>query len=364
MSIEQRNEDSVLRKEGRTLDPLESVPKPKTETKPKTEPRQAKTFIPNKDEALHEVPEAITAGESLPHVSEYSGISLEAIPVKGLKSFLYGFGALLMVLVGWEVVTVLKSALEIHWLVAGSFALLLVLVGGLGLRVLRSYFRDQENLGALENIQKQARRLREVNNIGNAKTFVNELKRFYFDKPQAVYLQSCIEKLPDYSNDREVIDHIDCVFLQPLDKEALRRVSNFSLQTGAAVAVSPWAALDMLLSLWRSIKMIDDIAQVYGMRPSLANRYKLLGLVIHQLAFVGVSEIVIDQVVDEFGSSTLTSIASARMGQGLGAGIYTARIGIAAMKVSRPIAFTKDNQPKTKSVIRPIIEKMKALLGG
>jgi putative membrane protein len=161
-----------------------------------------------------------------------------------------------------------------------------------------------------------------------------------------------------------VIDHIDRVFLQPLDKEALRRISNFSLQTGAAVAVSPWAALDMLLSLWRSIKMIDDVAQVYGMRPSLANRYKLLKLVIHQLAFVGVSEIVIDQVMDEFGSSTLTGIASARLGQGLGAGIYTARIGIAAMSVSRPIVFSKENRPKAKSVIKPMIENMKAMMSG
>lgn len=357
MSIEQTSEGNSLRTEGRALEISEGEAKAKTET------RKAKTFVPNKEEALDEVPEAITAGESLPHVSEYSGISLDAIPVKGLKSFLYGFAALLIVLLGWEVVTVLKSALEFHWLLASSFALLLVLVSGLALRVLRSYMRDQENLGALETIQKQARRLSDVHDIGNAKAFVNDLKRFYSDKPQLVYLQRCIDKLPDYSNDREVIDHIDRVFLGPLDKEALRRISNFSLQTGAAVALSPWASLDMLLSLWRSIKMIDDVAQVYGMRPSLANRYKLLRLVIHQLAFVGASEIVVDQMVDELGSTTLTGIASARMGQGLGAGIYTARIGIAAMSASRPIEFSKNNKPRTKSVIRPVIEKMKALMG-
>ena len=39
--------------------------------------RQAKTFIPNQQEALNEVPEAITSGERLPHVSEYSAIRLE-----------------------------------------------------------------------------------------------------------------------------------------------------------------------------------------------------------------------------------------------------------------------------------------------
>lgn len=328
----------------------------------KADVRQAKTFTPNEAEALNEVPEAITSGERLPHISEYSGIALEAIPIKGIKSLFYGLGVLLLILVGWEVYSVFKSALEAHWIIASSFILLLVLISSLGIRVLRSYLRDQENIGKLDGIQKQARRLREAHDIGNAKSFINVLKDFYSNKPQDVYFQRCLEKLPDYSNDREVIDHIERVFLQPLDKEAMRRISNFSLQTGAAVAASPWASLDMLLSLWRSIKMIDDVAQVYGMRPSLSNRYKLLRLVIHQLAFVGVSEIVINNVMEEFGSSTLTSMASARLGQGLGAGIYTAKIGIAAMKVSRPIEFTTNNQPKTKSIIIPMIEKMKTML--
>jgi putative membrane protein len=128
------------------------------------------------------------------------------------------------------------------------------------------------------------------------------------------------------------------------------------------VAASPWASLDMVLSLWRSIKMIDDIAQIYGIRPSLTNRYKLLKLVFHQLAFVGSSEIVIDQVVHELGSSVLTSMASTRLAQGLGAGIYTAKIGIAAMEVSRPIAFLNSDQPKVKSVIRPMLGKMKTMV--
>lgn len=331
-------------------------------TKVKTEVRQAQTFIPGQAEILNEVPEAITAGERLPHISEYSGLSLEAIPVKGLKSFLHGLGLLLLVLVGWEVFTVFKSALEIHWLIASSFVLLLTLVSGLGFRALRSYLRDQENLGALENIQKQARRLSEVHDIGSGKTFVNELKDFYSNKPQNVYFKQCIEKLPNYANDREVVEHIDRTFLQPLDKEALRRISHSSLQTGVAVAASPWAALDMLFSLWRSIKMIDDVAQVYGMRPSLVNRYKLLKLVTHQLVFIGASEIVIDQMMEEFGSSTLTGMASARLGQGVGAGIYTAKIGIAAMKVSRPIGFLKEDQPKAKSIIRPMVDSMKAMM--
>ena len=325
-------------------------------------PRQAHSFTPERDEVLTEVPEAITAGERLPNIPAYAGIHLEALPIKGLKTFLYGFAALLSVLLGWEIVTVLLQALEVHWLLALSFVVLIVVVGALGFRSLWSYLYDPNKLEVLQALQNHASRLAEGQDFGDAKHFVAELNTFYSNKPQAVYFQQCLEQLADYSNDREVIGHIDRVFLQPFDKEALRRISIHSMQNGALVAVSPWATLDMLLALWRSIKMIDDIAEVYGVYPSLPNRYKLLKSVAKQLLLVGASEVLIDQVVGGVGAQSLTAMASARIGQGLGAGIYTARIGIAAMKASRPIAFTEDNKPKLKQLIKPMVNSLRKLI--
>ena len=324
--------------------------------------RQARIFTPEPNEALTEVPEAITVGERLPNIPEYAGIHLEALPVKGLKSFLYGLAALFSVLLGWEIVSVLLQALEVHWLLALSFVVIVMTIGALGFRSLWNYLYDPNKLEALQVLQNDSSRLAEGQDFGHAKHFVHKLKTFYSNKPQAVYFQQCLEQLPDYSDDREVIDHIERVFLQPLDKEALRRISTHSLQNGALVAVSPWASLDMLLALWRSIKMIDDIAEVYGIYPSLPNRYKLLKLVAKQLLLVGASEIIIDQLMGEFSAQSLTAMASARIGQGLGAGIYTARIGVAAMKVSRPIAFTEENKPKLKQLIKSMVNNLQRLI--
>jgi putative membrane protein len=328
----------------------------------KVKERKLKTFIPDDMESLNEVPESITAGERLPHISEYSGISLEALPLRGMKTFIYSAGLLLTILFGWEVFSVINSLLEIHWLLAWVFAGLVLLVLLLSLRVTWSFFKDRETIESLESLQKHSQHLSEVNDLGRAKELISEFNLFYLKKPQHVSFQRCLEQLPDYSNDREVVAHIERIFLRPLDKEALRRVSNYSLQTATAVAVSPWASLDMLLSLWRSIKMIDDVAQVYGMRPSLFNRYKLLKLVTHQLVFVAASEVVIDQVIEEFGSSTLASMAGARLGQGLGAGIYTAKIGVATMQVCRPIAFTSESKPKIKVLLSLIVNRLKSMM--
>ena len=356
MNIENKHEVKKKRSAGRRFDITSDV------LNKENKHRQTKTFIPEDAEQLNEVPESITSGERLPHISEYSGIALEALPLKGMKSFLWCLSLLLITLFSWEVFSVFTSLLAVHWILACSFSALISVVAVLAWRMVWAFFHDRENIEILESIQKTTQHLSEVNDLGRAKQLIEEFNAFYFNKPQNLYFQRCLEQLPDYSNDREVVEHIERVFLRPLDKEALRRVSNYSLQTATAVAVSPWTSLDMLLSLWSSIKMIDDIAQVYGVRPSMVNRYKLLKLVIHQLVFVAASEMVIDQVIEEFGTSTLTGLAGASLGQGLGAGIYTSKIGVAAMKVCRPIEFTSESKPNLKSLFSLIANNLRKMV--
>ncbi len=355
MTSEKHNDDRPTQKFGQTFDFHEEH-----ESSPVS--RQAKTFTPSQDETLTEAPESITTGERLPHISEYSSIRLEVLPLKGLKSFLYGIAALIVILGAWEIFNVFKNALDIHWLAGGAFLVFVTIVTGLGLRLLWRYLSDKENLEALEQIQEHSSRLSDNHDFGNAKPFINKLQLFYVDKPQAVFLQRCLKQLADYSNDREVIAHVERTFLQPLDQEAIQRVSSYSLQTGVSVAISPWASLDILLAFWRNMAMIDAVAQVYGIRPSLANRLGLLKSVLHQLAFVGASEVIIDQLANEMGASSLAGIASARLGQGLGASVYTAKIGIAAMSASRPIGFSKEQSPELKAIVVPIMKKIRQKL--
>jgi len=287
---------------------------------------------------------------------------LESLPLKGFKTFLYGLGLLVFVIVTAEIYSIYQYATEIHFLAAVLYLLILILVIGLGLRALWNYLRDPDNLSTLADIQLQASRLQKENTFGNSKPFIERLKSFYADKPHAVHFQRCIDQLPDYNNDRETIDHVERVFLEPLDNEAIRRISNHCLQTGTLVAASPWAALDMLLCSWRSIKMIDEISEVYGLRPSLLNRLKLVKSVARQMIFVGASELAIDMSTEVLGSQSLAAMASARVAQGIGAATYTARIGIAAMRVTRPIEFSEAKLPSSSALIVPILAILKKLV--
>jgi putative membrane protein len=343
------------RKEGRSFAPSakESVNDGKA--------RQGKTFTPEENENLTDVPESITAGERLPHVSEYSGLKLEALPVKGLKSFFYSIAAVLIAILSWELYKLVVFVLEQHWLLASLLGVLVGIVVVLSFRLVINFLTNKEGERALENIRTLASELKLSSGINDSQHFIRELSAFYADKPHAIHYQRCIDSLPDYANDREVLAHIDVVFLQPLDREALRRVSRYSAQTGVVVAASPWAIVDIVLVLWRSIKMIDDVAQTYGMRPSRLNRLKLLKKVIHQLAFIAVSEVVLDELLEQMGAVTIVGIASTRIAQGLGASVYTAKIGLAAMQVSRPCELS-ENQTNLSSILPPIVSNLKSLL--
>ena len=321
-----------------------------------TPSREAKVFMPDLDNDLSKVPVSITADDTVDET--YSGLTLEALPIKGLKSVVIGIASLFGVMSLWQIYTIFQSVLAFHWSAAAGFAGLIIIVAMLALRSVFSFMSDKENMAELQGIQDKAEQLKATNDVGQAKGFIAKLTAFYKGKPQAPLLAKCVKSLPDYSNDKEAMVHLEQVFLAPLDKAALRRVSKHSLQTGVVVAASPWAAVDMLLALWRSMKMIDEVGQVYGMRPSLANRYKLFKSVIRYLAFIGVTELALDEMLQEFGTTSLAGITGARVSQGIGAGVYTARIGLAAVTACRPISFSADNKPKLKDFIKRIVQRM------
>ncbi|USE39849.1 TIGR01620 family protein [Endozoicomonas sp. SCSIO W0465] len=184
-----------------------------------------------------------------------------------------------------------------------------------------------------------------------------QLRKLYQGKPQQVLLEQVLSEMPDYSDDREVLSHLDVHFFQKLDHQALTRISQHSQQVALMVALSPFAAVDMLLSVWRSIRMLDEICQVYGVRPSLPARSHLLTMVLEQMALAGAAELLSDQLAD-FTSNRLLGMVSSQAASGVGVGIYSARIGLRALALCRPVPFADDQKPGIGRLARSILTAM------
>ncbi|MDO6445707.1 TIGR01620 family protein [Colwellia sp. 1_MG-2023] len=147
--------------------------------------------------------------------------------------------------------------------------------------------------------------------------------------------------------------------LSSVDKKALDKTCKYSTESVVLVALSPIAIVDMLLMLWRNLKMIDEIANLYGLKLSYWSRIKLLKQVFINMVYAGATELIADVGTDLIGADLLGKL-SARLAQGLGAGMLTARLGLKTMHLCRPIPFEED-APKLKDVRKQLISQIKSL---
>lgn len=311
------------------------------------------------EEHSDQLPASVTADDE-PEETALNSQFFQLKP-KGKRSFKVLALSVATLFVGtfsWEVVDKISALFSVSQTagIAASALVAFIIFKALGAGV--SLWNNQREFARAKDIRSDAEKLRAEQAFGKAQPVLKALRALYCGKPQDDLLTQSLESLPDYANDQETVDHLSQGFLSKLDEMALQRISNYSQQTAVMVAVSPLASMDMLIAFWRSARMIDEISQIYGFSPSLLGRWMLIKKLMHQLAFTGLTEIVSDRLAT-LPSNRMLGIVSAASAQGLGAGIYTARLGLYTMRECRPIPFKKDERPKISDIMRNIASFLK-----
>ncbi|UYV20013.1 YcjF family protein [Halomonas qaidamensis] len=148
--------------------------------------------------------------------------------------------------------------------------------------------------------------------------------------------------------------------LAPRDREAQRLITRMSGETAIMVAISPLTLVDMALVAWRSLAMVDRLCRLYGLELGYASRLRLFRNVLHNMAFAGASELATDASMDML-SLDLAGRLSTRAGQGLATGLLSARLGLRAQRLCRPVAFTDEEQPKLADLRQDLWRQIKRL---
>lgn len=149
--------------------------------------------------------------------------------------------------------------------------------------------------------------------------------------------------------------------LQPIDKQAHTLISKNAAEAAVIVAISPLALVDMFFIAWRNIRLINNIAKIYGIELGYISRLRLLRMVLLNVAFAGASELV-QEIGMEWLSQDLTAKLSARAAQGIGVGLLTARLGIKAMEFCRPLVFHADEKPRLTNIHKELLSTLKSTL--
>jgi putative membrane protein len=137
--------------------------------------------------------------------------------------------------------------------------------------------------------------------------------------------------------------------LRPLDRAAYAAVARAARDAGAVTALAPTALLDTLLLLWRNLRMIREVAAIYGHRTGLAGTWFLLKRLATGAAVVAAADVAGSVLVHQLGNA-VADLLAAKVGEGAIAGARTARIGLWTMQLCRAVPFAEEDVPTLRKL--------------
>lgn len=157
------------------------------------------------------------------------------------------------------------------------------------------------------------------------------------------------------------IEHLSSEVYRDIDARAFGAVVRRSQQAALLAALSRIPLADFLISLWRSLALVREIAGIYGGRPGATGLFRLWRGVLYNLVYAEVSELAADALSQVLGESAATRL-SMQAAQGVGMGILIGRLGLEAIRVCRPVPFTgrEAQQPRLKILVEGLKHLVKA----
>lgn len=158
-------------------------------------------------------------------------------------------------------------------------------------------------------------------------------------------------------SDQELLDLFELKVLSKADAKVRQQIHQASADAAMAVAVSPFALADMLLVMWRTSKLLRQMAETYGASLGQLRSLILIKHLFAALLWAGSSELALDLGSDVLGAE-LTSKLSMRAGQGLIAGMLVARLGLAAQQLLRPLPLAKSQKLSLLDLSKALVRRL------
>ena len=248
----------------------------------------------------------------------------------------------------WNFVTGLLAANPIlGWTATTLFGLLTFAALGLALKEWTGYAR----LTRLDKLKTRAEAAMGDQDLKAARQLAEDLSALYANRPALAEARARLKTQSTEAFDADTVFALtEQTLLAPLDARAKEEVAAAARQVAMVTALVPLALADVVAALTSNLRMIRRIAEVYGGRAGTLGSWRLTRTVLTHLVATG-AVAVGDDLIGSVAGGGLLSKVSRRFGEGVVNGALTARVGVAAMEVCRPLPFTKQTRPSVSKLV-------------
>lgn len=255
----------------------------------------------------------------------------------------------------WNFVTGLLARNPVlGWVAAVLFAVVLLAALLIALRELAALAR----LARVDKLHRAAEAALAGGDLAAARGVAGRLLALYAARPELAAGRARLEaRLGEQFDAEAVLELTEAELLVGLDQMARREVEAAARLVATVTAVVPLALADVVAALSANLRMIRRIAEVYEGRAGVIGSWRLARAVMGHLVATGAVAVGDDLIGSVAGGGVLSKV-SRRFGEGVVNGALTARVGIAAMEVCRPLPFRALPRPRVTGVIQRALAGM------
>ncbi|MEP3266412.1 MAG: TIGR01620 family protein [Hyphomicrobiales bacterium] len=285
-------------------------------------------------------------------------IEINKKPKRGigwLSIFFAALGMLASLAIGLAVDQLIRDLFSRHeWLGwFGAALTLIVIIAALAV-ILREVFA-LSRLRSISALRERANVAYEKNDKAPAEDIEREITTLYEGRADMAAGRAALHAHKDDIIDgRGRIALVEREFLKHLDDQANKLVMNSAKRVAIVTAVSPRALVDIIYVLAENLRLIRALSTLYGGRPGTLGFFRLTRNVLSHLALTGAISIG-DGLMQQVVGSGIAARLSARFGEGVVNGLLTARIGLAAHDVCRPVPFLATKRPSIAVYMNALI---------
>jgi len=268
-----------------------------------------------------------------------------------IAAFFAGLAGLIVLAVGVAVDNLVRELFSrsdvLGWLAAALTAVTVIALVVLAGREVVSLMR----LRRVNHIHVHALEAATADDRDAAVRILREMDSLYRHRPETARGRAALaHHRNEIIDGRDLLGLAEAELLVPFDDSARRMVMGSARRVALVTAISPRAVIDLLFVGAEIVRLIRRLATLYGGRPGTIGFFRLARATISHLAVTG-GIAAGDSMVQQILGHGVAARLSARLGEGVINGMLTARVGIAAIEVCRPLPYINATPPRLSDVL-------------